>query len=92
MSHRTCTVPFLIYFCFVVVVDDVCTYERRDWFQLTLKEGLTVFRDQLFSADMGSHAAKRIEVPSHARSSTRIPRAQKADAATEGWLQRSRMP
>ncbi|CAM9378656.1 unnamed protein product [Ascophyllum nodosum] len=33
----------------------------RDWFQLTLKEGLTVFRDQLFSADMGSHAAKRIE-------------------------------
>lgn len=34
----------------------------RDWFQLTLKEGLTVFRDQLFSGDMGSHAAKRIEV------------------------------
>ncbi|CAM9463356.1 unnamed protein product [Pylaiella littoralis] len=33
----------------------------RDWFQLTLKEGLTVFRDQLFSGDMGSHAAKRIE-------------------------------
>lgn len=34
----------------------------RDWFQLTLKEGLTVFRDQLFSGDMGSHAVKRIEV------------------------------
>lgn len=34
----------------------------RDWFQLTLKEGLTVFRDQLFSGDMGSHAIKRIEV------------------------------
>ena len=33
----------------------------RDWFQLTLKEGLTVFRDQQFSADMGSHAVKRIE-------------------------------
>ncbi|KAL8272188.1 hypothetical protein Esti_003853 [Eimeria stiedai] len=33
----------------------------RDWFQLTLKEGLTVFRDQLFSAAMGSHAVKRIE-------------------------------
>ena len=33
----------------------------RDWFQLTLKEGLTVFRDQLFSGDMGSHAVKRIE-------------------------------
>ncbi len=34
----------------------------RDWFQLTLKEGLTVFRDQTFSGDMGSHAVKRIEV------------------------------
>ena len=33
----------------------------RDWFQLTLKEGLTVFRDQLFSAAMGSAAVKRIE-------------------------------
>ena len=32
----------------------------RDWFQLTLKEGLTVFRDQLFSADMTSAAVKRI--------------------------------
>ena len=33
----------------------------RDWFQLTLKEGLTVFRDQLFSEDMTSEAVKRIE-------------------------------
>lgn len=33
----------------------------RDWFQLTLKEGLTVFRDQEFSGDMGSNAVKRIE-------------------------------
>ncbi|TVR15781.1 MAG: aminopeptidase N [Planctomycetota bacterium] len=33
----------------------------RDWFQLTLKEGLTVFRDQQFSADRTSHAIKRIE-------------------------------
>lgn len=33
----------------------------RDWFQLTLKEGLTVFRDQEFSGDMLSHAAKRID-------------------------------
>ncbi len=33
----------------------------RDWFQLSLKEGFTVFRDQCFSADMFSHAAKRIE-------------------------------
>ena len=32
----------------------------RDWFQLTLKEGLTVFRDHLFSADMGSPAVVRI--------------------------------
>ncbi|MCY1004402.1 aminopeptidase N [Nannocystis pusilla] len=32
----------------------------RDWFQLTLKEGLTVFRDRLFSADMGSPAVARI--------------------------------
>lgn len=39
----------------------VC-FACRDWFQLTLKEGLTVFRDQLFSGDMGSHAVKRIEV------------------------------
>jgi aminopeptidase N len=34
----------------------------RDWFQLTLKEGLTVFRDQGFSADMNSAPVKRIEV------------------------------
>jgi aminopeptidase N len=33
----------------------------RDWFQLTLKEGLTVFRDQEFSGEMGSKAVKRIE-------------------------------
>ncbi len=32
----------------------------RDWFQLSLKEGLTVFRDQEFSADLGSRAVKRI--------------------------------
>ena len=33
----------------------------RDWFQLSLKEGFTVLRDQLFSADMGSEPVKRIE-------------------------------
>jgi aminopeptidase N len=33
----------------------------RDWFQLSLKEGLTVFRDQTFSQDMRSAAVKRIE-------------------------------
>jgi aminopeptidase N len=33
----------------------------RDWFQLSLKEGFTVFRDQSFTADMTSPAVKRIE-------------------------------
>lgn len=33
----------------------------RDWFQLSLKEGFTVFRDAEFSADMGSRAVKRLE-------------------------------
>ncbi|MCP5298633.1 MAG: aminopeptidase N [Chromatiaceae bacterium] len=33
----------------------------RDWFQLSLKEGFTVFRDQEFSADMGERGVKRIE-------------------------------
>lgn len=33
----------------------------RDWFQLTLKEGLTVFRDQEFSSDMLDRSVKRIE-------------------------------
>ncbi len=33
----------------------------RDWFQLTLKEGLTVFRDQEFSADMNSRQVERIQ-------------------------------
>ncbi|PZU44672.1 MAG: aminopeptidase N [Sphingomonas sp.] len=33
----------------------------RDWFQLSLKEGFTVFRDQQFSAHIGSPAVKRIE-------------------------------
>jgi aminopeptidase N len=32
----------------------------RDWFQLSLKEGLTVFRDQEFSSDLGSRAINRI--------------------------------
>ncbi|WP_196140506.1 aminopeptidase N [Aliikangiella sp. G2MR2-5] len=33
----------------------------RDWFQLSLKEGLTVFRDQKFSEDMQSEAVQRID-------------------------------
>ena len=32
----------------------------RDWFQLTLKEGLTVYRDQEFSADMNSRGLQRV--------------------------------
>ncbi len=33
----------------------------RDWFQLSLKEGFTVFRDSEFSADMGSRTIKRVD-------------------------------
>ena len=33
----------------------------RDWFQLSLKEGFTVFRDAQFSSDMGSPTVKRVE-------------------------------
>ncbi len=40
----------------------------RDWFQLSLKEGFTVFRDQCFSADMFSHGVKRIEDVNRLRS------------------------
>jgi aminopeptidase N len=40
----------------------------QDWFQLTLKEGLTVFRDQEFSSDMHSRAVKRIQDVRHLRS------------------------
>lgn len=39
----------------------------RDWFQLSLKEGLTVFRDQEFSSDMGSRPVKRISDVSRLR-------------------------
>jgi len=41
----------------------------RDWFQLSLKEGFTVFRDAEFSADMNSRAVKRIEDVSMLRTS-----------------------
>ncbi len=40
----------------------------RDWFQLSLKEGLTVFRDHEFSADMRSRAVKRIAEVRHLKS------------------------
>ena len=39
----------------------------RDWFQLSLKEGLTVFRDQQFSADMHSKTVTRIKNVRHLR-------------------------
>ena len=39
----------------------------RDWFQLSLKEGLTVYRDQKFSADMHSHDVQRIDDVTHLR-------------------------
>src|SRR5690606_29734762 len=39
----------------------------RDWFQLSLKEGFTVYRDSEFSADMGSRAVNRIEDTSFLR-------------------------
>ena len=41
----------------------------RDWFQLSLKEGLTVFRDQQFSADRGSAALQRIREARRLRTS-----------------------
>ena len=41
----------------------------RDWFQLSLKEGLTVFRDQKFSEDMQSRAVQRIDQVKIIRSS-----------------------
>ena len=39
----------------------------RDWFQLSLKEGFTVYRDAQFSADMNSATVKRIESASYLR-------------------------
>jgi aminopeptidase N len=39
----------------------------RDWFQLSLKEGLTVFREQEFAADLNSRAVQRIEDVRHLR-------------------------
>ncbi|CAN1778127.1 Puromycin-sensitive aminopeptidase [Linum perenne] len=44
----------------IVAVPDFNMVTCRDWFQLSLKEGLTVFRDQEFSSDMGSRTVKRI--------------------------------
>lgn len=39
----------------------------RDWFQLSLKEGLTVFRDQEFSSDLNSRTVQRIDDVAHLR-------------------------
>ena len=54
----------------------------RDWFQLSLKEGLTVFRDQEFGADMHSRAVKRIE--RRARPARRpVSRGRRPDGASD---------
>ena len=53
----------------------------RDWFQLSLKEGLTVFRDQEFSTDMQlarGRAHRRRRVPAHPP----VPRGRRADGAS----------
>ena len=54
----------------------------RDWFQLTLKEGLTVYRDQSFTAEMNSPPVKRIE------DVTRLRVSQFGEDAG-AWLQRA---
>ena len=41
----------------------------RDWFQLSLKEGLTVFRDQEFTADLHNRSIKRLEDAKYLRKS-----------------------
>src|SRR3546814_5353889 len=47
----------------------------RDWFQLSMKEGFNVFRDQQFPADQGSPAVKRLE-------DVRMPRAARSEEHT----------
>ncbi len=54
----------------------------RDWFQLSLKEGLTVFRDQEYGADMYSRA--RAAHPGSARLAQRpVPRGRRPDGASD---------
>ena len=53
----------------------------RDWFQLSLKEGLTVFRDQEFSSDMGSRAVERIAAVEYLRARA-VPRGRRPDGAS----------
>ena len=48
----------------------------RDWFQLCLKEGLTVFRDHAFSADMRSRAVHRDRRCAHLARRSNFPRTQ----------------
>ncbi|XVF13099.1 hypothetical protein REPUB_Repub08aG0178800 [Reevesia pubescens] len=68
-GNRLVYLPFRLIVCsrisFVAIVPYCfmlkhCRVTCRDWFQLSLKEGLTVFRDQEFSSDMGSRTVKRI--------------------------------
>jgi aminopeptidase N len=55
-------VPFALLLFYSVTCSLITKFFAGDWFQLTLKEGLTVFRDQEFSADMmgANGAVKRI--------------------------------
>ena len=52
----------------------------RDWFQLSLKEGLTVFRDQEYGADTYSRAVTRIQEVRALRAGA-VPRGRGADGA-----------
>ena len=61
----------------------------RDWFQLSLKEGLTVFRDQLFSADHGQprrSSASATCAPCAPRSSPRMPARWPIRCSRESYL------
>ncbi|PWF24946.1 aminopeptidase N [Corticimicrobacter populi] len=53
----------------------------RDWFQLSLKEGLTVFRDQEFTADMMAEALQRREEDAAAGSSAALAQLRAAQAS-----------
>ena len=62
----------------------------RDWFQLSLKEGLTVFRDQEFGADMHSravHAHPGRARPARRRSSPRTPARWRTRSARQSYVE-----
>ncbi len=60
----------------------------KNWFQLSLKEGLTVFRDQEFTSDLNSRAVERItHVKTCGRSSSRRQRPHGPSGAARGLYQ-----